>query len=117
MPQPHAHTSSSLSSTHQHNTISDTDDSDATGPSPELAALDDDFGGTDMTQGGSRRKDLPSPRSAMHTKRSRGSVAVFSALLPFYASPCSAASRWWRIALAPGFVKPPRRIASLPHTR
>ncbi len=41
----------------------------------------------------------PAPAS-----RSRGSVAVFSALLPFYASPCSAASRWWRIALAPGFV-------------
>jgi hypothetical protein len=33
-------------------------------------------------------------------------VAVFSALLPFYASPCSAVSRWWRIALAPGFVGP-----------
>ncbi len=54
----------------------------------------------------------PTPAS-----RSRGSVAVISALLPFYASPCSAASRWWRIALAPGFVKPLCRIASLPHTR
>jgi hypothetical protein len=30
------------------------------------------------------------------------SVTVFSALLPFYASPCSAVSRWWRIALVRG---------------
>jgi hypothetical protein len=58
------------------------------------------------------RTSQPTPAS-----RSRGSVAGVSALLPFYASPCSAASRWWRIALAPGFVKPPCHIASLPHTR
>jgi hypothetical protein len=54
----------------------------------------------------------PAPAS-----RSRGSVAAFSALLPFYASPCSAASRWWRIALAPGFVETLCRIASLQHAR
>jgi hypothetical protein len=44
-------------------------------------------------------------------------VAVFSALLPFYASPCSAVSRWWRIALAPGFVGPLCCIASIQHAR
>ncbi len=44
-------------------------------------------------------------------------MAVFSALLPFYASPCSAAFRWWRIALAPGFVEPLCCIASMPHAR
>jgi hypothetical protein len=58
------------------------------------------------------RTSPPAPAS-----RSRGSVAVFSALLPFYASPCSAASRWWRIALAPGFAGPLCCIASLPHAR
>jgi hypothetical protein len=55
--------------------------------------------------------------SAGPSQRSRGSVAAFSALLPFYASPCSAASRRWRIALAPGFVRPLGCIASLPHAR
>jgi hypothetical protein len=54
----------------------------------------------------------PTPAS-----RCRRSAAVFSALLPFYASPCSAAFRWWRIALAPGFVEPLCRIASMPHAR
>jgi hypothetical protein len=58
------------------------------------------------------RTSQPTPAS-----RSCGSVAVFSALLPFYASPCSAASRRWRIALAPGFVKPLCCIASPPHAR
>jgi hypothetical protein len=58
------------------------------------------------------RTSQPTPAS-----RSRGSVAVFSARLPFYTSPCSAASRRWRIALAPGFVRPLGCIASLPHAR
>jgi hypothetical protein len=55
--------------------------------------------------------------SAAPASRSRGSAVVISALLPFYASPCSAAFRWWRIALAPGFVEPLCRIASMPHAR
>jgi hypothetical protein len=58
------------------------------------------------------RTSQPTPAS-----RSHRSVAVFSALLPFYASPCSAASRWWRIALATGFAGPLCCIASLPHAR
>jgi hypothetical protein len=44
-------------------------------------------------------------------------VAVFSALLPFYASPCSAAFRWWRIALAPVSVETLCRIASMQQER
>jgi hypothetical protein len=36
---------------------------------------------------------------------------------PFYASPCSAVSRWWRIALAPGFAGPLCCIASIQHAR
>ncbi len=58
------------------------------------------------------RTSQPTPASLSH-----GSVAVFSALLPFYASPSSAASRRWRIALEPGFVRPLGCIASLPHAR
>jgi hypothetical protein len=49
-------------------------------------------------------------------KATRG-VARHTSKHTFYASPCSAASRWWRIALAPGFVEPLCRIASLPHAR
>ncbi len=49
----------------------------------------------------------------------RAAVAAWpsSALLPFWVSPCSAVPRWWRIALAPGFVTMRCCIASIKHAR
>ncbi len=45
-----------------------------------------------------------------YTQSERGSVAVFSILLPFYANPYSAASRWRRIALSQSLCSPHARL-------